>query len=276
MTNPANPPVTEGASALKQILAFIHFHRLAKGDRLPSEREFAQRFDVLRSAVREAFAVLDAMRITERRSTSGIFLINGLEDASLDSLVIQANLDLPFSERTMREMMETRALLETHAIRLACAHRTDADLDHLRGLVRVYSECIKKGLGLAERDAEFHMAMAAAGKNMILVKSLAPLVQMNFRWRQKYFSSSAVRRRSLADHREFVEAIADRDHARASALILRHLQTTIDAVLAIVGQGSPVSPEFPQEVATTRIKRAQAEGASDRRSRPRFGKGNQR
>jgi GntR family transcriptional regulator, transcriptional repressor for pyruvate dehydrogenase complex len=262
MTNPAaNTPMTEGASALKQILAFIHFHRLEKGDRLPSEREFSQRFDVLRSAVREAFAVLDAMRITERRSTSGIFLINGLEDASLESLVIQAKFDLPFSEQTMRDMMETRALLETHAIRLACAHRTDADLDHLRGLVRVYFEHIKKGLDLAERDAEFHMAMAAAGKNMILVKSLAPLVQMNFRWRQKYFSSSAVRRRSLADHREFVEAIADRDHARASALIQRHLQTTIDAVLAIVGQGSSLSPELPQAVANKRASSARKQGA---------------
>ena len=69
-----------------------------KGDRLPSEREFAQRFGILRSAIREAFAVLDAMRVTERRSTSGIFLISGLADGSLGSLVVQANLDLPFSE----------------------------------------------------------------------------------------------------------------------------------------------------------------------------------
>lgn len=252
----ANPPMTEGASALRKILAFIHLHRLVKGDRLPSEREFAQRFGVLRSAIREAFAVLDAMRMTERRSTSGIFLISGLEDGSLESLVVQANLDLPFSEQTLRDMMETRLLLETHAIRLACAHRTDADLDHLRGLLRAYGDDIKKGFGLAERDAEFHMAIAAAGKNMILVKSLAPLVQMNFRWRQKYFASLAVRRRSLADHHEFVDAIAERDDARASVLIQRHIQSTVQAVLAIVGQGSSRSPELPQAVATKRASSA--------------------
>lgn len=245
-------PMTEGASALKKILEFIHFHRLVKGDRLPSEREFAQRFGILRSAIREAFAVLDAMRVTERRSTSGIFLISGLEDGSLGSLVVQANLDLPFSEQTLRDMMETRVLLETHAIGLACARRTDAELDHLRRLLRAYADDIKQGLDLSGRDAEFHMAIAATGKNMILVKSLAPLVQMNYRWRQKYFASLAVRRRSLADHHEFVDAIADRDAAHASALIQRHIQSTIDAVLAIVGQGSPRSPELQQAVVTKR------------------------
>ncbi len=51
-----------------------------------------ERFGVTRSSVREALAVLDAMRITERKPKSGIYLRNTLEDSGLDALVLQADL----------------------------------------------------------------------------------------------------------------------------------------------------------------------------------------
>jgi DNA-binding FadR family transcriptional regulator len=83
----------EGSRAVKRTLEFIRHHRLQKGDRLPSGRELPDRFGVTRSAVRGALAVLDALRLTERRPKSGIFLRNALEDSGLDSLVVQANED---------------------------------------------------------------------------------------------------------------------------------------------------------------------------------------
>lgn len=224
----------EGSRAVKRTIEFIRHHRLQKGDRLPSERELSDRFGVTRSSVREALAVLDALRLTERRPKSGIFLRNALEDSGLDSLVVQANLDLPFDERTMRDVSEARIIFETHAICLACARRTDADLDRLHGLVASYSDQVQTELNLADADVEFHLAMAAASQNAIIVRTLTPLLLMSFRWRQKYFSSPVIRRRSLADHREFVVAIADRDDARAVALVKKHVHSAFDEVLALV------------------------------------------
>ena len=182
---------------------FIRHHRLQKGDRLPSERELSDRFGVTRGSVREALAVLDALRLTERRPKSGIFLRNALEDSGLDSLVVQANLDLPFDERTMRDVSEARVIFETHAIGLACARRTNADLDRLRELVANYSGRVQAELNVADQDVEFHLAMAAASQNAIIVRTLTPLFLMSFQWRRKYFSSPVIRRRSLADHQEF-------------------------------------------------------------------------
>jgi len=225
---------SEGSRAVKRTIEFIRHHRLQKGDRLPSERELSERFGVTRSSVREALAVLDALRLTERRPKSGIFLRNMLEDSGLDSLVIQANLDLPFDERTMRDVSEARVIFETHAICLACARRTDADLDRLRELVANYSSRVQADLNVADEDVEFHLAMAAASQNAIIVRTLTPLFLMSFQWRRKYFSSPAIRRRSLADHQEFVVAIADRDDVRAAALVKKHVHSAFDEVRSLV------------------------------------------
>jgi DNA-binding GntR family transcriptional regulator len=64
---------------------------------------------------------------------------------------------------------------------------------------------------------------------------------MSFQWRRKYFSSPVIRRRSLADHQEFVVAIADRDAAGVAALVQRHVHSAFDEVLALV-EGN-VQPE---------------------------------
>lgn len=239
---PASPQASEGSRALKRTIEFIGHHRLQKGDRLPSERELSDRFGVTRGSVREALAVLDALRLTERRPKSGIFLRNALEDSGLDSLVIQANLDLPFDERTMRDVSEARIIFETHAISLACARRTDADLNRLHELVANYSSRVQAELNVADEDVEFHLAMAAASQNAIIVRTLTPLLLMSFQWRQKYFSSPVIRRRSLVDHQEFVVAIADRDVTRAAALVQKHVHSAFDEVLALVeGNAQPAS-----------------------------------
>jgi DNA-binding GntR family transcriptional regulator len=76
--------------------------------------------------------------------------------------------------------------------------------------------------------------MAAASQNAIIVRTLTPLFLMSFQWRRKYFSSSVIRRRSLADHQEFVAVIADRDETRVAALVQKHVHSAFDEVRALV------------------------------------------
>lgn len=227
----------ETSDAVRQTLEFVRHHRLAKGDRLPSERDLSDRFGVTRGSVREALAVLDAMRITERKPKSGVFLRNTLDNGGLDALVLQADLGLPFDAQVTRDVTEARIICEEQAFRLACQRRTTADLAGLRRLLEIYAGLVAAGSNLAEQDVEFHLAVVAASQNRVLVRTLTPLMLMSSRWRQRYFASAAVRKRSLADHRAFVEAIEARDEQAAAALVHRHVQTAAADVKSLAGQG---------------------------------------
>ncbi|WNV09111.1 FadR/GntR family transcriptional regulator [Tardiphaga sp. 709] len=229
---------TDTSDAVRKTLEFVRHHRLAKGDRLPSERDLSERFGVTRGSVREALAVLDAMRITERKPKSGIYLRNALEDSGLDALVLQADLGLPFSAEVTRDVTEARILCEEQAFRLACQRRTDADLARLHHLLDTYAALVAKGSNLADEDVAFHLAVVAASQNRVLVRTLTPLMLMSTGWRRRYFASAEIRQRSLIDHRAFVAAIAARDEATATMLVHRHVQTAAEDVRALAEQGA--------------------------------------
>jgi DNA-binding FadR family transcriptional regulator len=220
------------------MLEFVRHHRLAKGDRLPSERDLSERFGVTRGSVREALAVLDAMRITERKPKSGIYLRNALEDSGLDALVLQADLGLPFDAQVTRDVTEARILCEEQAFRLACQRRNDADLAKLYQLLDTYAALVANGSNLADEDVAFHLAVVAASQNRVLVRTLTPLMLMSTGWRRRYFASAEIRQRSLDDHRAFVAAIEARDEATATMLVHRHVQTAAEDVRALAEQGA--------------------------------------
>jgi DNA-binding FadR family transcriptional regulator len=229
---------TDTSDAVRKTLEFVRHHRLSKGDRLPSERDLSERFGVTRGSVREALAVLDAMRITERKPKSGIYLRNVLEDSGLDALVLQADLGLPFDEQVTRDVTEARILCEEQAFRLACQRRTDADLARLHQLLDTYAALVAKGSNLADEDVAFHLAVVAASQNRVLVRTLTPLMLMSTGWRRRYFASAEIRQRSLIDHRAFVAAIEARDEATATMLVHRHVQTAAEDVRALAEQGA--------------------------------------
>lgn len=228
--------INETSDAVRKTLEFVRHHRLAKGDRLPSERDLSERFGVTRGSVREALAVLDAMRITERKPKSGIFLRNALDDGGLDALVLQASLGLPFNAQVTRDVTEARILFEEQAFRLACRRRTDADLARLHGLLAAYARLVAAGSNLADEDVAFHLAVVAASQNRVLVRTLTPLMLMSSRWRRRYFASAEVRQRSLADHRAFVAAIEARDEVTVAALVHRHVQIAAADVQSLAGR----------------------------------------
>ncbi len=86
-----------------RLLAFVAHRRLEPGDRPPSERELA-----------------------ERRPNSGIHLREAGRQGSLDSVVLRAELGVPFTEAEVTEAVELRGILELRAVRLACDRRRTA------------------------------------------------------------------------------------------------------------------------------------------------------
>jgi DNA-binding FadR family transcriptional regulator len=117
----------------EQLRDAIFDRRLAPGEKLPPERELAERFEVNRTSVREAIKVLEGQGLVSVRQGDGV-TVQPLVDATLDSLGPMifhgGRLDLAL----LGELNEVIHPLLAEMGRLAIARRSPEDLREIRRL----------------------------------------------------------------------------------------------------------------------------------------------
>ncbi|EJR39290.1 MULTISPECIES: FadR/GntR family transcriptional regulator [Bacillus cereus group] len=101
---------------VKKIRSIMEEDCLVAGDRLPSERELSSRLNVGRSSVREALRALELVGLIETRRGEGTFIRN-FYDNGLVQLIAPFLLQ---DEKTIRDLLQTKRLLEKDMIRLIC------------------------------------------------------------------------------------------------------------------------------------------------------------
>ena len=203
------------------LIPFFRHRRYEPGDRVPSERELAERFGVSRNQIREALTYLEALKIVERRSKSGIFLSNS--ELSLDAMLLYAELGVPVAEQAVHQAVEMRRIHEMAAVRLACERRTDADLAHLRGLLDAELKQIKQGGNMAVNDRDFHLAIIAATHNSVFLTLTKVFYAMTESLRHSYFQDSERQLTSHQQHEAIFSAIEQQDVAAAEVAMRAHL-----------------------------------------------------
>ncbi|KPU95883.1 hypothetical protein APR50_04260 [Variovorax paradoxus] len=212
-----------GNGAIAGILAYLRDRRLQPGDRLPSERDLAERLGVGRNAVREALATLVTLRIVESRPNSGIYLRHVEREGSFEALVMLTDMGAVPTPVEVAETMEVRGHLEVLAAGLACQRRTEADLARMEAVLRRTEQVLAEGGNIAAADTEFHVALVDATHNSVLVRVLHAFYRFTGRRREAMFADTVQGRASLLDHRRLLGHIRARDAAKAQLLILRHM-----------------------------------------------------
>ncbi|MFD6508079.1 MULTISPECIES: FadR/GntR family transcriptional regulator [Bacillus] len=101
---------------VKKIRSIMEEDCLVAGDRLPSERELSSRLNAGRSSVREALRALELVGLIETRRGEGTFIRN-FYDNGLVQLIAPFLLQ---DEKTIRDLLQTKRLLEKDMIRLVC------------------------------------------------------------------------------------------------------------------------------------------------------------
>ncbi|QWU47176.1 MULTISPECIES: FadR/GntR family transcriptional regulator [Bacillus] len=101
---------------VKKIRSIMEEDCLVAGDRLPSERELSSRLNVGRSSVREALRALELVGLIETRRGEGTFIRN-FYDNGLVQLIAPFLLQ---DEKTIRDLLQTKRLLEKDMIRIVC------------------------------------------------------------------------------------------------------------------------------------------------------------
>ncbi|MBR0656312.1 FadR/GntR family transcriptional regulator [Plastoroseomonas arctica] len=212
------------SSLIGRLLPFIAERRLQAGDRIPSERELAERFGVGRGAVREALAVLEALRIVERRPYSGIYLCAVARQGSIEAMVLQAELGVPLAEEEVLEVVELRRIMEMQAVRLAAERRHEEDIARIDAVLAEGAQAIAAGENLADNDAAFHLTMVEATGNHVFLRVVNAFYLMSRNRRRAYFRDGTRAPLSHAQHVAMRDAVTAGDPDRAEAAMGGHLR----------------------------------------------------
>ena len=206
---------------LSDLAAYLYATSSADSGRTPSERELAERFGVSRGQIRETLAVLEAMRIVERRAKSGIYL--NTRFASVDAMALFAKADLPLDPVLIYETVELRKIHEIKAAELASSRATEENFVSLRAVLDRSEARIAAGKHLGEEDRAFHLEIVRATQNSMFHNVCSVYYAMGVRRLPVYFSDPERCRKSHAEHLQIYDALHRRDANLAQALMSAHL-----------------------------------------------------
>ncbi len=207
---------------LPDLAAYLYEQSKATSGRLPSERELADHFAVSRGQVREALAILEAMRIVERRAKSGIYLTTN--QASVDAMALFARAGVPLDPIQIYETVELRKIHEIKAAELACTRATEENFERLRQILKTSEEKLAAGEGLSREDRDFHLEIVRATQNSVFHKVCSVYYIMGEHRLPVYFNDPERGRRSHGEHLQIFDALLRRDGNLAQALMSAHLQ----------------------------------------------------
>lgn len=212
-------------SVLRQIELLILRGILRPGERLPSERELAERMDVSRPSLREAIAELQERGLLATRPNAGVYVADVLGSAFSPALVelFARHDEAVFDYLAFRRDME--GLAAERAARLG----SDTDLQVIAAIFEKMEAAHGKRdpSDEAALDAQFHMAIIEASHNVVMLhmmRSMFDLLRLGvFYNRQMMFKARTTREALLDQHRAINSALQARDPAAARAAVEAHL-----------------------------------------------------
>ena len=211
-----------------QVQALIEKGRLKYGDRLPPERELATIFKVSRHSLREAIRILEQKKVLKSRPGSGTFII--IED---ESTVVEFLAKAIHREKhTLSEIFQFRELLEPQIAGLAAKNATKADIFLLEQLLEKQQNALDNTTVSKEPDEKFHLALARATGNSVLLQVLELFGHILLKSRHEHSQSTFRNRISIKGHRKILKAIKDKDSGAAKELMKGHLHAIREYVIS--------------------------------------------
>ena len=222
---PSEPYIANSPDARRSSLANDVANRIADmirqreyhpGDRIPSEFELADEFQVGRGTIREAVKLLVSRNVLEIRRAKGTYVREnpGMSDDPLGLSFA------PDTEKMIRDMFELRVLLECYSARQAAYNATSEQIDQMKAL----ADSIDSADSDEQRtqfDIALHKCIATSSGNGA-ISTVLPVIRTNM----EHFNSLDFEREWDAvnsSHRAIISAIEQHDPMLAEAEMVKHL-----------------------------------------------------
>ena len=219
-------------SVVRQIELLILRGILRPGERLPAERELADKLGVSRPSLREAVSDLQERGLLSAKAGAGIFVADVLGSAFAPALtsLFASHDEAVFDYIAFRRDME--GLAAERAANLA----SDTDLKVINAVFEKMEAAHPKRnpADEARLDADFHLAIIEASHNVIMLhmmRSMYDLLREGvFYNRTIMFKQRTTREVLLEQHRAINNALQARDPIAARAAVETHLSYVEDSL----------------------------------------------
>ncbi|WP_298920469.1 FCD domain-containing protein [uncultured Roseobacter sp.] len=255
---PFRPVQSEKLSSavVRQIEQLILRGILRPGERLPAERELAERLNVSRPSLRDAIGSLQDQGLLSTRAGAGVFVADVLgsafspalvqlfarhEEAVFDYLSFRRDMEGLAAERAARLASETDLrVVQTVFDKMEAAHTKHNPQDEAR------------------LDAQFHMAIIEASHNVVMLHMMRSMYELLregvFYNRQIMFKQRATRGLLLDQHRAINDSLQQRNPKAAREAVEEHL-SYVETCL-----NDQITAERNEEVARQRLDHEVAKG----------------
>lgn len=200
------------------------------GSRLPSENAIATRLSVSRAVVREAVSGLAAEGIVRAEQGRGTFV-------SERPAVRQLEMSPIVNIGDLIAWMDLRIAIEQESARLAAERRSEADVDHIGTIHQRLIDLGRAGERAVDLDFAFHLAIAQATENSVLVEAQRSLGEHIRNWMSAMVittrdSPAERHQRRNREHEAILDAIRRIDPQAAAEAARRHLENGRTRLLA--------------------------------------------
>jgi len=219
-------PVRLYESVINQIIDLIKNNELKPGDKLPPERELAEKLSISRGSLREAFRVLESRGLIKTRPGGGRFV----REIDKNAIVDTKNVILNLERSAILELLEAREIVEVKIAELAAQRATKGDIEAIEEIVNKKAIDDKEAI---KSNVEFHLAVAQASHNFVFNNIMLLHVDLFKNISSKTGEVPGRVYNKNREHKAIFRAIKEGDSKKAGEAMLKHLRSIREVLMEI-------------------------------------------
>ena len=199
--------------------------KIKQGERLPSEKEMCELFNVGRSTLREAIKALVTAGLLEKKK-DGTYVKNTYDyvfASSFDPKLILKHIN-------HKDLLEARRIQETQIVGLSAERATEEDLFNMESILKKMEQ---DDQNFIKYDIDFHVVIAESSYNIVLINQIKTIGSLLLELQTDLLKLTEIPQ-CQKHHSMIYEAICNRDPLKAQRLMAEHLDHVESALKEVV------------------------------------------
>ena len=215
------------ARVIEKVKTMILSGELKPGEKLPPEREFAEKLEVSRNSVREAIRIMDMMGIVSSQQGSGNYVTCEFQKSITETMAMMFAMD----QIDYIQISQIRYSLERLAFTLALDYASEEEIKLMEDCVNKLDKSTDASVN-NELDKKIHYTLARASGNILdILEACSGVIDEFVKDLRREIIQEESSKEALNDcHHRIVRALRAHDR-EAGILALKEHFSMIDKIL---------------------------------------------